>query len=70
MSQYSRLLCATRVPQHGIDKLTSHPGNSHVVIMRNGHFYSILAAASDGMCVGVGREGMAFQVVMVSQVLQ
>lgn len=49
MSQYPRLLCSTRIPQIGIDELVSYPGHSHVVIMRNGHFYSILAAETDGM---------------------
>lgn len=48
MSQYSRLLCSTRIPRRGCDELVSHPGHSHVVVMRNGHFYSVPAAEADG----------------------
>jgi hypothetical protein len=50
MSQYPYLFCSTRLPQHGTDRLASFPGHSHVVVMRNGHFYSIPAAKSDGGC--------------------
>ena len=48
MSQYSRLLCSTRLPRHHIDELVSYSGHSHVVVMRNGHLYSIQAAQEDG----------------------
>lgn len=48
MTQYPHLLCSTRLPRVGQDQLVSHPGHSHVVVMRNGHMYSISAAESDG----------------------
>lgn len=51
MSQYPHLFCSTRLPYRGRDKLASHPGHMHVVVMRNGHFYSLPAAQSNGIPV-------------------
>ncbi|KAA0198979.1 hypothetical protein HAZT_HAZT010761 [Hyalella azteca] len=39
MSQYSRLLNSTRVPQVGRDVLSSDDTARHVLVMRNGNFY-------------------------------
>lgn len=49
MSQYGRLLGSTRIPCRGRDQLVSHGNSRHVLIMRNGHFYTLEAMQPDGL---------------------
>ena len=41
MSQYARLFSSTRVPQQGKDKLVSHSGSRHIVVMRGSKLYKL-----------------------------
>ncbi len=47
MVQYNKLFNSTRLPRPDSDELVSSNGN-HVVIMHNGHFYSIDVMESNG----------------------
>ena len=48
MSQYQKLFGSTRVPCKGQDQLVSHDNARHVVVMRNGHFYTLEALQPNG----------------------
>uniref|UniRef100_A0A4W3J4N0 Carnitine O-palmitoyltransferase 2, mitochondrial n=1 Tax=Callorhinchus milii TaxID=7868 RepID=A0A4W3J4N0_CALMI len=48
MSQYHRLFNSTRLPQPGRDELLSLPGERHLLVMRNGHFYTFDVLGPDG----------------------
>lgn len=49
MSQYYRLFNTTRVPAVGMDQLVTHDATcGHVVVLRNGHMYTIQAVQQDG----------------------
>ena len=52
MSQYDRLFSTTRIPCKDKDELMSYEPNSHIVVIRNGNFYTLDAAQPDGesMC--------------------
>lgn len=49
MSQYERLFHSTRVPRKGTDELiVSGSQHRHLVVMRNGHFYSVDVVQPNG----------------------
>ncbi|XP_077487112.1 carnitine palmitoyltransferase 2 isoform X2 [Amblyomma americanum] len=41
MSQFRNLFASTRIPLIGRDKLEVFPDSKHIVVIRNGHFYSV-----------------------------
>ena len=51
MSQYHRLFNTTRIPVFkGTDELVTHDRNCHhIIVMRNGHMYTVQAIQDDGM---------------------
>lgn len=48
MSQYSSLFNTTRIPETDKDRIARSPGARHVVVQRNGHFYSFDALDESG----------------------
>ena len=48
MTEYSHLLGVTRIPKTGKDEHVHYPNARHVVVMRNGHIYSIEVADDNG----------------------
>ncbi|XP_031636280.1 carnitine O-palmitoyltransferase 2, mitochondrial [Contarinia nasturtii] len=48
MSQYQGLFGATRVPKRGQDEIKRTEKTSHIVVMRNGHFYAVKVFDNDG----------------------
>lgn len=51
MSQYYRLFNTTRVPLPGADELVTHDKScGHIVVLKNGHIYTLQAVQQDGGC--------------------
>ena len=50
MVQYERLFNMTRLPRPEKDELVGDHAHGHVIVMRNGHMYSIQAQQPDGEC--------------------
>ena len=48
MTQYSRMFATTRVPQRERDEVITAPASRHVVVMRNGHMYSVTVLDQNG----------------------
>lgn len=48
MSQFGNLFGSTRIPQLGRDKLVADGGSRHLLVMRNGHCYSVQALDEQG----------------------
>ena len=50
MSQYNRLFNTTRLPVlGGLDELVTHDTScGHVLVLRNGHMYTLQAVQDDG----------------------
>lgn len=40
MSQYSSLFNSTRIPEIGKDRLYKDGSQKHILVLRNGHFYT------------------------------
>ncbi|XP_032237594.2 carnitine O-palmitoyltransferase 2, mitochondrial [Nematostella vectensis] len=51
MSQYGRLFCSTRIPHPGKDKLATHEGARHMLIMHKGKFFVFDTLTTDGNIV-------------------
>ena len=74
MSQYNRLFNHTRIPEVDKDSLLSFKDEAprHMVVMRNGHFYSLDAVQENGevdkllhvQCFGRHRCDVCIHVVM------
>ena len=48
MVQYKKLFGTTRLPNKERDELVTTSDSSHVIIMRNSHFYEMKVVQSDG----------------------
>lgn len=68
MSQYYRLFNTTRVPVlGGIDELMTYDAScGHVLVLRNGHMYTLQAMQQDGRC-GEEGEGRTRSVLLSQQ---
>ncbi|XP_077986984.1 carnitine O-palmitoyltransferase 2, mitochondrial-like [Glandiceps talaboti] len=51
MSQYKNLFNSTRIPHQGKDELRLDTDARHILVMRNGHFYTFDVLAKDGTIV-------------------
>lgn len=51
MSQYFRLFNSTRVPQIGRDELVTDDSGRHLLVVRNGHYYTFDVIDQDGSIV-------------------
>jgi carnitine O-palmitoyltransferase 2 len=48
MSQYHGLFAATRIPEQGKDRIYRKPEARHLIVLRNGNFYSMDVLENDG----------------------
>lgn len=48
MSQYSSLFNSTRIPQRGKDILQRFPAGKHIIVLKNGHFFTVNVINQDG----------------------
>ncbi|CAK8671477.1 unnamed protein product [Clavelina lepadiformis] len=48
MSQFVNLLSSTRIPREERDELVTYPSSKHIVVLRNGHIYTVQTLKDDG----------------------
>ncbi|MGH3065287.1 MAG: choline/carnitine O-acyltransferase [Gaiellaceae bacterium] len=64
MSDYSRVLCSTRIPGASRDRLERHPEGRHVVVARNCRFFSLDVLDENGRPYAVEDLELALQGIM------